>query len=105
MSLEWPPAHTQRGPLRFEHSLSQDDANNDCPGNAHLDPTHRRWRRDVLQPPDVLRSQETSDTCVHIVAGGLRCVSCNARGLFFFSDKDEADVSLRQGNKETLKRL
>ena len=79
-SLEWPLAQPG-GLVQPEHSLSQEDANSDRPENAHLGPPHLRSRRDALQPPEVLRDHLARNTCVHIPAGGLRCISWNTRGL------------------------
>ena len=42
---------------------------------------HLRWRRDALQPPALQRVQLDRNTCVHILDGGLRCVTWNTRGL------------------------
>ena len=80
MSLEWPLAQPG-GPFQPDHSPLHEDANSDCPGNAHLGPPHQRWRRHDLQLPEVLRGQPTRDTCVHVPTGGLRCVSWNTRGF------------------------
>ena len=59
---------------------SQEDANSGRPENIHLGPPHSRWRRDALQPPEVLWDHLAKDTCVHIPAGGLRRFSHNAPG-------------------------
>ena len=55
-SLERPVAQPG-GLIQPEHSPSHEDANSDCRETLIL--PHQRWRRDVLQPPEVLRSQPT----------------------------------------------
>ena len=78
--FEWPLIQPE-GPMQAEHAPSREDANVNLPGYALLGPSHQRWRRDALQPDEVLRAQQMRDTCVHFPAGGLRCVSWNTRGL------------------------
>ena len=64
MSLEWPLA-PPGGLAQPEHSLLQEDANCDRPENAHHGPPHQRWRRNALQPPEVLRDLPIRDMCSH----------------------------------------
>ena len=80
MSLEWPVAPT-RGLDQSGLPLSQEDANGEHLENAHLASPHLRWRRDALQPLGVQRDRLSRNTCVHIPAGGLRCVTWSTRGL------------------------
>ena len=53
-TLEWPLAQPGE-PVQPEHSPPQEDANGDRPNYARLGPAYQRWRRDALQPPEVLR--------------------------------------------------
>ena len=68
-------------PAHLGHSPSQEDAGRDRPGSAPLGPPQVRGRRDVLQPPEVLRDELAGSTCAHIPDEGSRCVSWNTRGL------------------------
>ena len=63
MSLEWPLTQ-RKGHVQPGHTPLQEYANSDRLGGAPSGPPHQRWRRDVLQPPEVPRP--VRDTCVHI---------------------------------------
>ena len=63
--LGWPLAP----PGRLIHpgfSLSQEDTSWNRSGSAPLGPTKLRRRRDVLQPPEVLRDDLAGNTCAHV---------------------------------------
>ena len=66
VSLGWPLAG---------HFISQEDASRDHPGSAPSRPSQIRWRRDALQPPEVLRHHLARNTCAHIPDEGFRCIS------------------------------
>ena len=76
MSFEWPSA-ASGGPVQSGHSLSQEDANDEHPENAHCTRPHLRWRRDSLHPPEVQRHRWDRNACAHIPDGGVRCVTWN----------------------------
>ena len=52
MPFGWPLV-PPGGLAQLDRSLLQEDANRDRPEIAHLGSPHLRWRRDVLQPPEV----------------------------------------------------
>ena len=54
MSLGWPLAPSG-GLAQSSHSLPQEDANGEHPGNAQCALPHLRWRRGALKPTEVLR--------------------------------------------------
>ena len=77
MSLEWPvalPAENLVNPAL--HPPMRIPTRNILRALSHL-----RWRRDSLQPPQIQRGSLDRKTCVHILDGGLRCVTWNTRGL------------------------
>ena len=80
MSLGWPLA-PQGGLAQSHHTMPPEDANGEHPGDAEFALPHLRWRRDALQPPEVLRDRLNKNTYVHLPDGGLRCISWNTRGL------------------------
>ena len=62
-------------------SPSREDPNDEHPEDALPAPSHVRWRRDALQPPQVQHGIGGRDTCGHFSDGGLRCITWNTRGL------------------------
>ena len=52
-----------------------------CQRMQHSGPSHQRWRRDALQPPEVPQPHYARDTCVHNPESGLRCASWKSREL------------------------
>ena len=41
--------------MQAEHAPLREDADGNLPGHAPPGPSHQRWRRDALQPPEVLQ--------------------------------------------------
>ena len=80
MYLDWPV-----GPFaRFDHSRPSPSP--EVPiveqrRDALPASTRSRWRQDALQPPRVLQDIAGLDACGHFPDGGLRCITCNTRGL------------------------
>ena len=70
-----------RVPLLHTATKKAWTASGPCQRMQHYGPSHSRWRRDALQPPEVPQPHCARDTCVHISESGLRCASWNARGL------------------------
>ena len=84
----WPAIHEflgwsliQRGgEVQADLAPLREDTYDNLPGCVLPAPPNQRWRRDDLQPPEVLQLRQERNTCVHNPVGGLRCVSWNTRG-------------------------
>ena len=81
MSLDWPVDPY----ARFDQSrpsLSPEVPNDEQQQGALPASTRSRWRQNTLQPPhQVLQRIAGWDGCGHFLAGGLRCITWNTRGL------------------------
>ena len=78
--LEWPVALLAESEQSCPSS-SQEDPNDEYPEDTLPALPHSRWRRDALQPPQVLQGIAGWDTCGHFPDGVLRCITWNIRGL------------------------
>ena len=92
MSLDWPMDPIARFD-QFRPSSSPEDPNDEHPENTLPASTRSRWRRDALQPPQVLHGIAGRDTCGHFPDGGLRCVTWNTEGLVGSVQRDRESSS------------
>ena len=96
MFLDWPVDPF----VRFDHSrssLSPEVPSDDQQRDALPASTRSRWRQNTLQAPPQVLQRTGCDRCGPFLAGGLRCITWNTRGLvgsvFFPNRRTESSNS------------
>ena len=90
------------GPVTSYYSWNVWTAGSPCQRMQHYGPSHQRWRRDALQPPEVPQPHYARDTCVHNPESGLRCASWKSRELLGSTASSQTS---REQKHRYLKRL